>query len=108
MAEAHAEKWNLCIEADEIDDSPRTRRRPRPGRDHNRPRSLFQELVWIEGVIPQHVNLRAGEPLDLLNQVVGEGVVVIDDDDRAKDGSGRRDGWGSWRGKRSTNDNDER
>ena len=96
MAETDAEEWSAFVEADEIDDAARPRRRSRPRRDHDRSRPFLQQRVRVERVIPNHTNIHAGKPLDLLNQVVGEGVVVIDDDDRAKDGSGRRDGWGSW------------
>ena len=96
MAETDAKEWSVFVEADEIDDAARTRRRSRSRRDHDRSRFFLQQRVGFERVIPNYTNIHAGKPLDLLNQVVGEGVVIIDDDDRAKDGPGRRDGWGSW------------
>jgi len=104
MAETDAEEWSAFVEADEIDDAARTRRRSRSRRDHDRSRFFLQQRVGFERVIPNYTNIHAGKPLDLLNQVVGEGVVIIDDDDRAKDDLAVRGVRRSWGTKRSTND----
>src|SRR5438067_6079569 len=85
MTETDAEKWNAFVEADQIDNAPGSRRRSRSRRDDDRSRLFRQQCGGIKRVVPNHTDIDAGKPLDLLNQVVGEGVVVIDDDDRAKD-----------------------
>ena len=104
MAQADAEKWNALIEADQIDDAARPRRRSRPRRDHDRSRLFLEQRRRIERVVPNDTDIDAGKPLDLLNQVVGEGVVVIDDDQSAKDDLAIRVVRRSWERKRSTND----
>src|SRR5260370_41961327 len=86
MAEADAEAWDFFVRADEIDDAAGAGRGSRTGRDDDRLRLLGDQRGRSERVVANDANSVAGEPLDLLDQVVGEGVVVIDDDDgRAKE-----------------------
>ncbi len=88
MPEADAEERDrriaLDIETNEIDAAPGACRRPRPGRNDERTRLLRDQLRGIELVIAKDAQPLAGETLDLLDQVVGEGVVIIDDRDQCR------------------------
>ena len=89
MAEADAEKRDFLVGADEIDDAASAGGRARAGRDDDRFRVFRDQRGRIECVVADDANRSAGEALDLLDQVVGEGVVVIDDDEaRAKEAPG--------------------
>ena len=97
MAKTDAEKRDGLIGANEVDDTARASWSSRPGRDDDRRRFLGDQRRGIEGVIAEDANGAPGEALDLLHEVVGEGIVIIDDGDRrAKDAPGRWDGC-SWR-----------
>ena len=89
MAEADAEKWDFLVGADEIDDAAGAGGRAGAGRDDDRFRVFRDQCGRIECVVADDANRSAGEALDLLDQVVSEGVVVIDDDEaRAKEAPG--------------------
>src|SRR5205085_9433175 len=80
MAEADAEEGNGGVGANELEHASGARRSAGAGRDDDRARTFGDQPAWIELVIAHDAQLRAGKPLDLLHQVVSEGVVVIDDD----------------------------
>ena len=89
MPEADAEERDGFVFADQIDDASGARGSSGAGRDDDGLRLLRDQRGRIEGVVADDAHRAAGEPLDLLDQVVGEGVVVIDDDDgQAKDAPG--------------------
>ena len=54
---------------------------PGPGEMTIARRLLGEQRLGIEGVVADDAQPLAGEALDLLHQVVGEGVVVVDDGD---------------------------
>src|SRR5947207_2676700 len=87
MPEADAEERDRIVEADQLDDAARAVRRAGTGRDHDRARPFCDQRRGIEGVVAHDTHAFAGDALDLLDQVVGEGVVVINDGDGAKDAS---------------------
>ena len=90
VSETDSEERDRLVGADEIEDASGTRRRPRSRRNDDCPRLRCDQSAGLEGVVANDVERGAGEALDLLDQVVGEGVVVIDYDDRcgAKDAPG--------------------
>ena len=89
MAEADAEEWNVCVRANEIDDAAGARRNAGTGRDYDRARTLGEQRVDVECVIAHDAQRGAGDALDLLDQVVGEGVVVVDDGDGRVNGGAK-------------------
>jgi hypothetical protein len=82
MTQTDAEERDRFVRANQVHNPSGARRRPRSRRDDDRPRSLGNQRAGIERIVAQDAYRAAGEPLDLLDQVVGEGVVVVDDDDR--------------------------
>src|SRR5262245_55655205 len=97
VPEADAEERDIFIEADQLENAARAIGRAGTRRDHDRARLLREQLRGIEAIITDYLQPRAGEALDLLNQVVGEGVVVVDDDERARAKETRRRSCGSAR-----------
>jgi hypothetical protein len=90
MAEADAEQGDVAVRADQVDAAPGARRGAGSGRDDDGPRPRGEQLLRLERVVPDDVQPFARKALELLDQVVGEGVVVIDDGDGAKDTSRQR------------------
>jgi hypothetical protein len=90
MPEADAEERDVAVRADQVDAAPGARRSARPGRDDDGPRPRREQLLRLERIVPDDVQPFARKALELLDQVVGEGVVVIDDGDGAKDTSRQR------------------
>src|SRR6188508_3863039 len=87
MPEADAEERDGAVGANEVDDAAGARRSARSGRDDDGARPVGDQRVGIEGVVAHDTQALARDALDLLDQVVGEGVVVIDYGDGAKDTS---------------------
>src|SRR4051812_23138279 len=81
MPEADAEDWYPGTEPAHnfIADSG-VSRAARPGRDANPPRSKGLNFCDGDFVIPPHDHLAFQLP-EILDEVVGEGIVVIDDED---------------------------
>src|SRR4029077_5436303 len=79
VPEADAEEGYGVVGANQIDDSPRARRRAGTGREHKGARPLRHERRRLEGVVAHDAHALPGQTLDLLYEVVGEGIVVVDD-----------------------------
>ena len=96
MPEADAEERDGIVGADEVEDASGARRRAWSRRNDDRPRLRCDQCCRIERVVADDIDGNARKALDLLDQVVGEGVVVIDYDDRrgAKDAPGWAWSWG--------------
>jgi hypothetical protein len=82
VAETDAEKRDVAIGADQLDDATGARRSAGTGRDDDRRRTRAEELARLERIVADDADRAAAQPFDLLDEVVREGVVVIDDDDR--------------------------
>ena len=96
VTETDAEERNGGVGADEIENAAGARRSAGPRRDDDGAGAGGDQLRRLEGVVADDGELASGKPLDLLDKVVGEGVVVIDDDDwgGAKDAPVGRRSWG--------------
>src|SRR6185437_707925 len=83
VAEAHAERRNgRAPPPNRIDGHAGLGRRARPGRNDNRRRRQLPDLVDGDGVVP--TDGRLGPQLaEILHEVVGERVVVVDDEEHA-------------------------
>src|SRR5579872_6681506 len=78
VSEAHSQHWNLTGEmADQLDADSCLMRRTRAGRDHNSLRTQAFDLA--DGHLIVAANLDLGSQLaDVLHQVVGERIVVVE------------------------------
>src|SRR5206468_4212231 len=84
MAEADAEERDGVVGTDQFEDASRARRRARPRRDHDRLRLLIEQRIDVEAIVADDLQFEGREPLDLLDQVVRERIVVIDNGDHGK------------------------
>ena len=89
VAEADAEKRDAVVRAYQFDAASRASWRSRSGRDDDRARSALDQRHRIERVVANDGQRDAGEAFDLLDQVVGEGVVVVDYDNRPVSGGAK-------------------
>jgi hypothetical protein len=95
VTETDAEEGNRFVRANQVDDAAGAGRRAGTGGDDDGPRLRGDQCSRIEGVVANDVQRLAGETLELLNQIPGEGIVIVDDGDapeevgamRAKDAS---------------------
>src|SRR5690606_19900236 len=84
MAEADAEDRELAREAsDRLDRDARVLRSTRPRRDDEAARSVRSDAVDVDRVVPNDAGART-ELADELDEVVGERVVVVDDEDHLR------------------------
>ena len=84
VPETDAEERDRFVGADQFEDAARARRRAGTGRNDDRLRLLIEERVDVEAIVAHDLQFERGDPLDLLDQVVGERVVVIDNGDHGK------------------------
>ena len=92
VAEADAEERDVAVAAYEVDAAAGAGGRSGSGRDDDRARSALDQRRGVERIVADDRQRDAGKAFDLLDQVVGEGVVVVDYDNgvvsgRAKDAS---------------------
>jgi hypothetical protein len=73
--------------AEDLDADPGLIRRARPRRDHDVPRCHSPDLPDVAGVVPDDPGIGA-QGTEHLDQVEGEGVVVVDDEEHVSRGSG--------------------
>ena len=100
MTEADAEDGNRASPAtDCVDGDPRLRRSARSGGQHDGVRGELADFIDGDRVVATHVDVRTELP-EVLHEVVGEGVVVVDDEQH-RGGSWQVAGAGGWGGDRS-------
>jgi hypothetical protein len=83
MAEADAEERDGGVEADEIENAAGAGGGAGAGRNDDGSGALGEERGGLEGVVADDAQRLAGQPLDLLDEIPGEGIVVVDDGDRS-------------------------
>src|SRR5262249_28653580 len=85
MSEAYAEDRRVLAEApDDLERHSGVVRGAGAGRDHDPLGRERSDAVGVYGIVADHVQLGA-ELAEILHEVVGEGVVVVDDEDHARD-----------------------
>src|SRR3954453_20045966 len=79
MSKAYAENWELPTElAEQLDADPRILRRAWAGRDANALRTHRCNFFYRNLIVAPHHNFSA-QLTQVLHQVVGEGIVIIED-----------------------------
>src|SRR5919204_1014404 len=85
MSETDAEDWRALAEAsDDVERDARVVRRARARRDHDPLGRQRRHAIGVHRVVTYHAQL-GPQLAEILHEVVGERVVVVDDEDHARD-----------------------